>query len=90
MYQIQDPWSSSSPQYDMNTTDANPYVFEHPGLIVSVSSSGSGIMKADAIGRIVAAVYAKKDTATLYGGEHFKVSRLGIEAREVEPQQFVI
>jgi hypothetical protein len=47
-------------------------------------------MKADAIGRIVAATYAREDIATLYGDKHFRVSRLGIETREVEPEEFVI
>jgi hypothetical protein len=47
-------------------------------------------MKADAIGRIVAATYAKEDIATLYGGKHFRVSRLGVETRDVEHEEFVI
>ena len=84
------PFNKWAGHYDMNTTDANPYVFEHPGLIVAAGTSGSGIMKADAIGRIVAAAYAKKDIATLYGGKHFEVSRLGIETRDVEAEGFVI
>jgi len=54
-------------------------------LIVAV-----GMMKADAVGRIVAAAQAGKETATLYGGKHFKVARLGIETRQVEPEGFVI
>jgi FAD-dependent oxidoreductase domain-containing protein 1 len=76
--------------YDINTIDANPYVFQKPGLIVAVGMSGSGISKADAIGRIVSAVYAKKEIATLYGGKHFKVARLGIKTRQIEPESFVI
>jgi len=59
-------------------------------LIVAVGMSGSGMMKADAVGRIVAAAQAGKETATLYGGKHFKVARLGIETRQVEPEGFVI
>jgi FAD-dependent oxidoreductase domain-containing protein 1 len=74
----------------LNTTDGNPYVFEESGLIVAVGMSGSGMMKADALGRIVAATQAGRDTAMLYGGKHFKVARLGIETREVEPERFVI
>ena len=84
------PFNKWAGHYDMNTIDANPYVFQHPGLIVAVGTSGSGIMKADAIGRIVAAAYAKEDIATLYGGKHFKVSRLGVETRDVEHEEFVI
>lgn len=84
------PFNKWAGHYDMNTTDANPYVFEQPGLIVVVGSSGSGIMKADALGRIASATYRKKDIATLYGGRHFKVTRLGIEERDVEQEEFVI
>jgi len=76
--------------YDINTTDGNPYVFEEAGLIVAVGMSGSGMMKADSVGRIVAAAQAGKQTATLYGGKHFKVARLGIETRQVEAEGFVI
>ena len=36
-------------------------------------------MKADAIGRIVAAAQTKKDIATLYGGKHFRVAKLCVE-----------
>jgi len=84
------PFNKWAGHYDINTVDANPYIFEHTGLIVVVGASGSGIMKADAIGRIAAAAHAKKDIATLYGGKHFKVSRLGVETRNVEPEEFVI
>lgn len=84
------PFNKWAGYYDMNTIDANPYIFEDSGLIVAVGTSGSGIMKADAIGRIVAAAYAKRDIASLYGGRHFKVSRLSVESRDVEPEEFVI
>ena len=84
------PFNKWAGHYDMNTIDGNPYIFGDSGLVVVTGCSGSGMMKADAIGRIVAAACAKKDTATLYGGQHFKVSRLGVEARDVEPEEFVI
>jgi glycine/D-amino acid oxidase-like deaminating enzyme len=84
------PFNKWAGHYDMNTLDANPYVFEDSGLIVAVGASGSGVMKADAIGRIMAANQARKDFATLYGGKQFKVERLSVQARKVEPEQFVI
>ena len=84
------PFSKWAGQYDMNTIDANPYVCENLGLAVVVGTSGSGLMKADSIGRIVAAAHAKQDIAVLYGGRHFKVARLGVETRQVEPEEFVI
>jgi FAD-dependent oxidoreductase domain-containing protein 1 len=84
------PFNKWAGHYDMNTIDANPYVFEESGLIVAAGASGSGVMKADAIGRIVAASQARKDFATLCGGKQFKVARLGVQTREVEPELFVI
>ena len=55
------PFSKWAGHYDLNTIDGNPYIFEDSGLIVADGTSGSGMMKADAIGRIVAAAQAKKD-----------------------------
>lgn len=51
--------------YDLNTIDANPYVFGDSGLLVVVGMSESGSVKADAIGRIVAAARAGRDVAAL-------------------------
>ena len=65
--------------YEINTLDEQPVIFEEHGLVVVGGGSGSGIMKADAIGRIAAAVYAEEEYATLYGGGKFKVSDLGFE-----------
>ena len=76
--------------YACNTIDGNPYVFEKYGLIVISGCSGSGIMKADAIGRIVDALYRRKGEAELYGNVKFRVSDLGIEKRNVENEEFMI
>jgi len=84
------PFNQWAGHYDMNTIDGSPYVFGDSGLVVVDGCSGSGMMKSDAIGRVVAAAYAKKDMATLYGGKNLKVSRLGVETRDVEHEQFVI
>jgi len=77
-------------QYDINTLDANPYVFEEAGTILAVGLSGSGIMKADAVGRIVAALYARNEYAELHGGRKIKVSRLGVAERNVGVERFVL
>ena len=76
--------------YACNTIDRVPYVFERYGLIIVSGCSGSGIMKADAIGRIVDALYRGKEKAELYGNMKFKVSDLGVEKRNVENEEFVI
>jgi len=77
-------------QYDVNTLDANPYIFQEAGVIMAAGLSGSGIMKADAVGRIVAALYAKKERAKLYGGRKIRVSRLGVAERNVGAERFVL
>jgi len=77
-------------QYDVNTMDANPYIFQEAGTIVAAGLSGSGIMKADAVGRIAAALYAGKEHAELYGGRKIKVSRLGVAERDVGIERFVL
>lgn len=76
--------------YDVNTLDAIPYLFEEEGVIVVSALSGSGIMKADAAGRMVAALYGKEEHAELYGGKKIKVSRLGFEKRDVGVERFVL
>jgi len=76
--------------YACNTIDGNPYVFERHGLIIISGCSGSGIMKADAIGRIVDALYRRKEEAELYGNVKFKVSDLGVEKRNVENEEFTL
>jgi len=76
--------------YAINTIDKQPLIFEKNDLIFAGGTSGSGIMKADAIGRITAALYAEKQYATLYGEKEFKIEELGLEKRKVEPEKFVI
>ena len=77
-------------QYDINTMDACPCIFENHGATIVSGLSGSGIMKADAVGRIAAALYGKEEYTTLYGGEKIKTSRLGILERDVGKERFVI
>ncbi len=76
--------------YAVNTIDRQPLIFEENDLIFAGGTSGSGIMKTDAIGRIVAALYAEKQYATLYGGKEFKIEELGLKKRKIEPEKFVI
>jgi len=76
--------------YEINTIDEQPVIFEEHGIVVVGGASGSGIMKADAIGRIAAAVYAGEEYATLYGGGRFRVNDLGLRNRKVEVEKLVI
>jgi len=84
------PTSAFAGLYEINTLDGQPIVFEENDLIVVGGASGSGIMKADAIGRIAAALYEGKEYASLYGNRAFKVSDLGLKNRHVEPEKLVI
>lgn len=84
------PFNMWAGLYAINSVDANPYILREAGLILATGASGSGIMKADAIGRIVDALYRGKDEAKLYGNMKFKVSDLGVEKRNVENEEFVI
>jgi FAD-dependent oxidoreductase domain-containing protein 1 len=77
-------------EYGINTLDANPCIFEENGVLVVAGLSGSGIMKADAVGRIASALYDRKEHATLYGGRTIEVRRLGISNRDVDPERFVL
>ena len=83
------PLSMWAGHYDISI-DSQPVVFEEYDLIVSAGTSGSGIMKADAIGRITAALYFGRETAILYGGEEFRVSDLSLDRRRVERELLVI
>ena len=76
--------------YEINTLDEQPVIFSEHGVVVVGGGSGSGIMKADAIGRIASAVYAGQEYATLFGGVQFRVGDLGLEERRVECEKLVI
>jgi len=84
------PFSAFAGLYEINTIDGQPLIFEENGLIVVGGASGSGIMKADAISRIAAALYVGEEYALLYGDRKFKVSDLGLKNRNIEPEKLVI
>lgn len=76
--------------YSYNTIDAHPYIFSNLNLIIATGTSGSGLMKGDAIGRVVSALYSGKRKARLFGGSEVAVSDLGIEERSVPPERFLL
>jgi len=84
------PFSAFAGLYAINILDGQPVIFEENDLMVVGGASGSGIMKADAIGRIAAALYSGEEHAMLYGDREFKVRDLGIKNRHVEPEKLVI
>jgi len=84
------PFSAFAGLYEINSLDGQPLIFEENGLMVVGGASGSGILKADAIGRIAVAVYNGEEYAALFGGTEFRVSDLGLKNRHVEPEKLVI
>lgn len=84
------PFSAFAGLYEINTVDGQPLVFEENGLMVVGGASGSGILKADAIGRIATALFNGEENALLYGERKFKVSDLGLKNRNIEPEKLVI
>jgi glycine/D-amino acid oxidase-like deaminating enzyme len=84
------PFSAFAGLYEINTLDGQPLVFEENGVMVVGGASGSGILKADAIGRIATALYNGNEYAVLYGDKKFKVSDLGLKHRNIEPEKLVI
>jgi len=84
------PINSWAGQYGINTFDGQPVIFKEENIIVATADSGSGIMKGDAIGRIVAAIYNDEEEVELFDGEIFNVNDIGITSRRVEKERFVI
>jgi glycine/D-amino acid oxidase-like deaminating enzyme len=84
------PMNMWAGQYAINGFDGLPVVAGEEGLIYVGAASGSGIMKADALGRIAAALYAGEEEAELYGGRRFRVADIGVRQRRVERETFII
>lgn len=84
------PFSAFAGLYEINTIDGQPLVFDENGLMVVGGASGSGILKADALGRIATALYGGEEYAMLYGDKRFRVSDLGLKNRNIEPEKLVI
>ena len=77
-------------QYEINSFDEIPVVASFPGMIYVGASSGSGLMKCDALGRIVSALSAGDEYAELYGGKRFRTSDLGLHNRRVDRETFIL
>ena len=76
--------------YAYNTIDRAPYIFRDLNIIVATGTSGSGILKSDAIGRVVEAAYSRREKANLYGGSSLDVSLLGLHNRKADREDMVL
>ncbi|MEM0139969.1 MAG: FAD-binding oxidoreductase [Ferroplasma sp.] len=74
--------SSWAGYYSYNTIDFAPYIFNDINLIVVSGSTGSGIMKGDSIGRVVASRYHSSKSTRLYGGPRIKNTYSGFYRSE--------
>jgi glycine/D-amino acid oxidase-like deaminating enzyme len=77
-------------QRAVNGYDMMPVVAPAPGMIYVGAATGNGILKCDALGRIVAARYSDEEEAGLYDGRRFKVSDIGIDSRNIERETFKV
>jgi glycine/D-amino acid oxidase-like deaminating enzyme len=70
--------------------DSHPIVDRIGGAIVVGGDSGSGIMKADALGRIAAGRFFRQDEVELADGRRFRVADLGLANRKMLPEDLII
>ena len=76
--------------YDYHWPDMTPVIESAANLTWVGGTSGSGIMKADAVGRIAAARVLGHREAVLANGIVFRVSRLSLRDRDVEKEELII
>ncbi len=76
--------------YDYHWPDMTPVIESVANLTWVGGTSGSGIMKADAVGRIAAARLQGHEEALLADGSRFRVLSLSLREREVEKEELII
>jgi len=84
------PVNSWAGFYDVNSVDSTPIVARISNCVLATGMSGSGIMKADAVGRMAAAMTEGKDEAKLFGDQRISILRLGLTNRDVPEEEFVL
>ncbi len=76
--------------YDEHPPDHTPFVARLGGALVVAGSSGSGVMKADSLGRLVAGLWGGREFVELGNGETFRVADLGLQHRAAPSEDLVI
>ncbi len=79
-------WAGS---YHVNSLDGNPVIFREANMIVACGGSGTGIIKGDAVGRIVAALHSGDAQARLFGDLPFDTQKLSMSSRNVDRERFI-
>jgi FAD-dependent oxidoreductase domain-containing protein 1 len=71
--------------------DGLPVLLEESyGVMFVGGDSGSGIMKADSLGRLVSAKYGGKTEARLFSGDSYRVDRLSLNPRVVQEEKIIL
>ncbi len=86
-YTLSHKWAG---YYAYHWPDMNPVIESVANLTWVSGTSGSGIMKADAVGRIAAAKLRGHDVAVLADGTEFLVSKISLRDRDVEKEELII
>lgn len=76
--------------YSYNTWDLNPVVEQYNNLVWVSGTSGSGIMKADAVGRITAGVLQGSKEVYLFDSSSVLTADLSLTNRNVDKETLVI
>ncbi len=77
--------------YYHNSPDGLPVLIEEAyGVIFVGGDSGSGVMKADSMGRLVAAQYEGRRDAQLFTGDSYRLERLSLTRRVVESEKIIL
>jgi glycine/D-amino acid oxidase-like deaminating enzyme len=76
--------------YSEHLPDSTPFVERLAGAIVVGGTSGSGVMKADSLGRIVSGLFGGRAVVELGHSGEFRVADLSLQQRAVPQEEFVI
>jgi glycine/D-amino acid oxidase-like deaminating enzyme len=85
-YKLSTKWAG----YYSYSSDNNPVIDQNSNIVWVSGTSGSGIMKADAIGRIAAGKVAEQTIVELYDSKEFRVSDLSLNDRKIERERLII
>jgi glycine/D-amino acid oxidase-like deaminating enzyme len=86
-YQLYSKWAG---YYAYYWPDKNPVIEKVSNIQWVSGTSGSGIMKADAIGRIAAGRAIDKAKVKLFDGLNFKVANLSLKHRQVDLEELIL
>jgi glycine/D-amino acid oxidase-like deaminating enzyme len=86
-YELKLKWAG---YYAYHWPDKNPVVERVSNIYWASGTSGSGIMKADALGRVAASKVLGLNEADLFDGSRIHVDDLSLRDRNVEMERFVI